>query len=138
MVLKTCSLKVYSISYRKELQPLKIIFGLTCNFTINELLQYDIVFKALERLKILFFSIWEFFHNHSRITGLQGKKEGISLTPHYHFHPLHRHLDISRTITAKSSPLHIGSSRTRAGRKSLTTKLRSRKIKLKFWRGKKP
>ena len=53
------------------------------------------------------FSIWVFSHNHSRITGLQGKEEGISLTPHYHFHLLHRHLDISRAITAKSSPLHI-------------------------------
>ena len=26
----------------------------------------------------LFFSIWVFFHEHSRITGLQGKGEGIS------------------------------------------------------------
>ena len=62
-----------------------------------------------------FFSIWVFFHDHSRITGLQGKGESISLTPHYHFHPLHRHLDISRAITAESSPLHIASSRTRTG-----------------------
>ena len=61
-----------------------------------------------------FFSIWVFFHEYSRITGLQGKGEGISLTPHYHFHPLHRHLDISRAITAESSPLHIDSNRTRA------------------------
>ena len=33
----------------------------------------------------------------------------------YHFHPLHRHLDISRKITTESSPLHIASSRTRTG-----------------------
>ena len=59
-----------------------------------------------------FFSIWVFFYEHSRITGLQGKGEGISLTPHYHFHPFHRHLHISRAITAESSPLHIASSRT--------------------------
>ena len=45
-----------------------------------------------------FFSFWVFFHEHSRITGLQGKGEGISLTPHYHFHPFHRHLDISQTF----------------------------------------
>ena len=64
---------------------------------------------------IFFFSIWVFSHEHSRITGLQGKGEGISLTPHYHFHPLHRHLDISRAITAESSPLHIASSQTRTG-----------------------
>ena len=54
-----------------------------------------------------FFSIWVFFHEHSRFTGQQGKGEGIFLTPLYHFHPLHRHLDISRAITAGSSPLHI-------------------------------
>ena len=42
-----------------------------------------------------------------------GEGEGISLTPHYHFHPLHRQLDISRAITAESSPLHIASSRAR-------------------------
>ena len=41
-----------AIVYRKKLQPLKIIFNLTCNFTINELFQYDIVFKTVERLKI--------------------------------------------------------------------------------------
>ena len=41
------------------------------------------------------------------------------------------HLDISRAVTAESSPLHIAISRTRTGnrepvseRKSLTTKLR--------------
>ena len=60
-----------------------------------------------------FFSIWVLFHEHSRITGLKGMGEGILLTPHYHFRPLHRHLDISRTITAESSPLRIASSRTR-------------------------
>ena len=73
--------------------------------------------KNPRRLHILFcfvfFSIWVFFHEHSRFTGQQGKGEGINLTPLYHFHPLHRHLDISRAITADSSPLHIAGSRTR-------------------------
>ena len=41
-----------------------------------------------------------------------GELEGIYLTPHYHNHPLHRHLHISRSITAESSPLHIRSNRT--------------------------
>ena len=54
---------------------------------------------------LFFFSVWDFFHKHSRLTGLQGKGENISLTPRYHFHPLRRHLDISRAITAESSPL---------------------------------
>ena len=62
-----------------------------------------------------FFSTWVLFHEHSRITGLQGKGEGIPLTPHYRFHPLYRHLDFSWAITAESSPLYIASSRTRTG-----------------------
>ena len=51
------------------------------------------------------FSIWVFFHAHSRFTGQQGKGEGIYLTPLYQFHPLHRHLEISRAITAKRVPV---------------------------------
>ena len=59
----------------------------------------------------IFCSIWIFFIDHSQVTGVQGKGEGISLTPHYHFHPLQRNLDISQVITAESSPQDIGSSR---------------------------
>ena len=93
-------------------------------FILN--LQKCILGRCKYQTKWIFFSIWVFFHDHSRITGLQGKGEGISLTPHYHFHPLHRHLDISRAITAESLPLHIASSRTRTGNLwSLTTKLRA-------------
>ena len=44
-----------------------------------------------------------------------GEEEGISLTPHYHFHPLHRHLDISLSFTAESSPLYVGSSWNQTG-----------------------
>ena len=55
----------------------------------------------------IFFSIWVMFHEHSWIIGLQGKGEGIPLTPHYHFHLLHIHLNISWAITLDSSPLHI-------------------------------
>ena len=62
--------------------------------------------------QILFFFYVSFL---SRITGLEGKGEDISLTPHYHFHLLHRHLDISRAITEEISPLDIVSSRTRTG-----------------------
>ena len=43
-----------------------------------------------------FFYIWVFFHDHSRIAGVYGKGEGISLTLHYLFHLLHRHLEISQ------------------------------------------
>ena len=44
-----------------------------------------------------------------------GEGEAISLTPLYHFHLLHRHLVIIRAMTAVSSPLNIGSCRTRTG-----------------------
>ena len=45
------------------------------------------------------------------MTELQGKGEGISLTPHYQFHPLLGRLDISRAIIA----LRIASNGTQAG-----------------------
>ena len=63
----------------------------------------------------LIFLIWVFFHEHSRFTGQLGKEEAISLTPLYHFHSLHGHLDISEAIIAESSTLHIASSRNRTG-----------------------
>ena len=61
---------------------------------------------------ILFFYLGflsQTFTNHR--TAVEG--EGISLIPHYHFHQLCRHLDISRAIAAESSPLHIVSRWTR-------------------------
>ena len=71
--------------------------------------KWDLTWRFLETLHFFFFfnSLRVFFHDHSRITGVQGKGEDISLTPHYRFRSLHRHLDISRAITAESSPLHI-------------------------------
>ena len=63
----------------------------------------------------ILYSIWVFFHEHSRFTGQQAKGEGISLSRHYHFHSLQRHLDIIRAITAESLPLHIASSQTQTG-----------------------
>ena len=57
------------------------------------------------------------FTNHR----FSGEGEGISLIPLYHFHPLHRHLDISQTITAESSLLYIASYQAQVS--TLTTKL---------------
>ena len=79
--------------------------------------------------KSFFFFYLGFFHKHSRFTWQQRKGEGIYLTPLYHFHPLHRQLDIIKVITAESSSLHIASivADLEPGfseRKSLTTKLR--------------
>ena len=62
-----------------------------------------------------FLSIWVSFHEHSLITRLPGKGEGIFLTPHYHLYSLHRHLGISRAIAAGGPPLHITGSRLRTG-----------------------
>ena len=74
-----------------------------------------------------FIYMWVFFHEHSRIAGLQGKGEGISFTPHYYFHPLHRHLDISWAITAETSAHNQQPDSNRepliSQRKLLTTKL---------------
>ena len=66
---------------------------------------------------LIFFSIWVFFREHSWFTGQEGKGGGylFYLTPLYHFHPLHRHLDINRVIAIESSPLCIASNRTRTG-----------------------
>ena len=73
------------------------------------------LFNKVPVFFFFFFSIWVFFHEPSLFTGQQRKGEGISLTPLYHFHPLHRQLDISLAIVAERSPLHIASSRTRTG-----------------------
>ena len=78
-----------------------------------------------------FFSVWDFFHEHSRLTWQQGKQEGIYFTQLFHFHLPHRHLDISCAITAESSPLHIASCQTQSRNhllsehKSPATKLRA-------------
>ena len=49
----------------------------------------------------LFFSIWVFFNNHLRITGLQGKGESVSLAPHHHLDPLRRRLGIGQMVPAE-------------------------------------
>ena len=54
------------------------------------------------------------FTEHSQTVGQQGK-ERLILTPPNHFHQLQKHLHISRTMTAESSPLHILSDQTRNG-----------------------
>ena len=65
--------------------------------------------------KLIFFPILVFFQGYLQFTGQQGKGEAISLAPLYHFHPLYRYLEIIRTITAMSSPLHIPSRQARTG-----------------------
>ena len=63
-----------------------------------------------------FLNLLVVFTIHSRFTGYQGKGEVIILTFLYHFHPIHRYLDIIWEITAESSPLHIANSQNRTGK----------------------
>ena len=81
--------------------------------TILSILLILALFYAYEI--VFLFSVWVFFHEHSRFKGQQGKGEAISLTLLCHFRPLHRHLDISRVITAETTTLDIASSWTRTG-----------------------
>ena len=67
----------------------------------------SVTFNANTKFCVFHFFCWFLFHKHSRITRLQGKGEGVSLTPHYHFYLFYRHLDISRAITAESSRAHL-------------------------------
>ena len=65
-------------------------------------------------IAMLFFSRFCFTNIHE-LLDCKEKGESISFTLHYHFHPFHTHLHISRAITAERSPLHIYSSQTRTG-----------------------
>ena len=85
--------------------------SLLCYYTENNVSE-----RAEAVVRIFFFSIWVFFHEYSRITGLQMKGEGIPLTPQYQFQPLHRQLDITWANTAESSPVHIGSNLNQPGK----------------------
>ena len=107
--------KIFYSSTMHLIMVMKSVFSFLPSFFSTIFLAKGKISKSVSLFLRHFFSIWVFFYKHSRITGLQGKGEGISLTPHYHFHPFHRHLDISRVITAESSLLHIASSRTWAG-----------------------
>ena len=61
---------------------------------------------------VFFLSGFSFMNIHESQDS-KGSGQAVALTPLYQFQPLHRHLDISRVITAKSSPLHKASSRIR-------------------------
>ena len=62
-----------------------------------------------------------FFQEYSQFSVEQGKGEAIFLTPLYHFHPLHRHLDVSRLVPQSNRE------RLDSEGMSLTTNLRTQK-----------
>ena len=82
-----------------------------------------------------FFSIWVFFYKHSRITGLQGKGEGISFSlplPPGSQTLRHQLGDYCRELTsAHSQQPDLNREPLVSERKSLTTKLRA--LKLRAW-----
>ena len=108
---KTCFLVLIKTS--KLFASFLTLFNLDCKFLlISDWFQVDswsalpgMAFSGLTQhsvrgmviVRYPFFSIWVFFREHSRFTGQQWNGEAIS-SPLYHFHPLHRHLDINRVI----------------------------------------
>lgn len=65
--------------------------------------------QNIEDFFLSFFS-WPFTYYRTA-----GEWRGHFVTPHYHFHPLLKHLHIGQATTAESSPLHITSDRPRTG-----------------------
>ena len=106
---------IKNLPYLKRLQILAKICGKLISRKLVLGVAAQLKTRYLNKIHYFYFSVWIFFHQHSRFTGQQGKEKTISLISLYHFHPSHRHLDISRAITAESSPLHIGNSRIRSG-----------------------
>ena len=84
-----------------------------CNFpkSVTTLLRFNKSDK-LTLMSFFFFLSEIYFVDIHELQDCRGKGRAI---PHYHFHPLHRHLYISWVITGESSPLHIANSRTRTG-----------------------
>ena len=79
--------------------PLKLIyFRMFCS-------EHSITFENMYRLNFYFQCVDIFYI----------KNFVILLTPHYHFHPLQRYLDVNHEITAESVPLEIANSRTLTG-----------------------
>ena len=97
-VVKSCFLYT-KLGCRNDGKKLMWLIQLQCKFT------HFICFF------VVFFSIKDFFHEHSQFTGQQEKCEAMSLFPLYHFYLLYRHLKIGQVVTAGSSPLRIASSR---------------------------
>ena len=98
-----------SLSYTSKtcLRMLKVIDKLDFVETITTTKE-----RTFTIYSILFFLSGFSFTNDHDSQRQPGKGKAISLISLYHFYPLHRHLDISRAITAESSPLYIVVSRT--------------------------
>ena len=78
-------------SYIKDVRTNLGIFGTLSPCPGLSTFGGHLVFFILFTILKYFFSTWDFFHEHSQFTGMQGKGKAISLTSLYYFHPLHRH-----------------------------------------------
>ena len=118
IMVKFGSHKYKKITWLDKNQALRMILSCITSCEDHELWKLSTVFSTgainLFLFLCVFFSYLGFpsqtFTNH-RTAG----EEGNLLTPHYHFLPLHRHLDISQANTAQRSPLHISNSWTWTG-----------------------
>ena len=89
---------------------MKESFALTKQSTLH-LYILLLLTKALLLFVMFFFFLSAFsFTNIHDLQDSRGTGKALSLTPLYHFHPVHRHLDVSLEITAEISLLHISSS----------------------------
>ena len=91
-----------------------IIFSLVCvPFSLGSICKHWTsinFFSCLGKKKFLFFLSHDIHDSHES----RGKGRPFFI-PLYRFHPLHKHLHISRVITVGSSRLHMTSGRIRTG-----------------------
>ena len=124
---------VNNIAFQRKLRKLKkpLSFShilptmrIMCNrqFSINKEVEadkpYSLRLTSLTRCSRhfeQFFFYLGFLSRTPAIHRTSGKGEAFSLALLYHFHPLHRNLDVNRAIDAEGSPLHTANSPTRIG-----------------------
>ena len=116
-----CSVVNFVVQFYFRARENKFRILLYCKYIANNFLQRYVhfpilAFSCIEFLPCFFPTCFFFFFtniHHSQNS--KGNGDVIFLTPLYHFHPLHRHLDISLAITGGNSLLHRVSGRTRIG-----------------------
>ena len=78
------------------------------NNNVNHGVKVEIIYSGLKMLETIITKPFFYLGFLSQtFTGQQGKGDAIYLTPLYHFHPFHRHLEVNQVITADSLPQHI-------------------------------
>ena len=97
-----------------------IIASVFVTFLVEMASHFEVICLSDKNFTVPFFLLGIFFTSHSQVTEHQGKVEdNYNSSPL--FPSLHKHLDISRAVTAESSPLCIGSNWNRTGNLSFPT-----------------